>query len=96
MRVKDFESARREDMKFERMNMRNCGVLSVCGSVHGDDGEAIHGIWSDCGKFYAFMQQPGNDDTNLVIGHAAAAAGVYASWNGKTLVRTPWFDLKFE
>ena len=93
MKVEDFERARREGMEFEGVHLLNSEVLSVNGSVAARSGNLL-GVWDSTGKFYAFMQQSGNDDTNLVIVHTAA--GVYASWNGRTLIRTPWFDLKFE
>lgn len=94
MRVAEFEKALRKGIVFEEFHMLNSDVLSVDGNVTGEDGETIRGVWDDKGKFFAFAHQPSDEKMNLVIVHPAV--GVYASWNGYTLVRTPWFDIKFE
>lgn len=94
MKTKDFENSRREDMEFTEFHLVNGDVLSVTGCVRGDGEEVIAGVWNASGKFFAFMQQPENDN-DFIVRHLIAV-GVYASWNGRTLIRTPWFDLKLD
>ena len=77
-----------------KVRAANGDVLSVMGHVRGDGGEVIAGVWDAIGKFFAFMQQPENDDDFIV--RRLMAVDMYASWNGCTLIRTPWFDLKFD
>lgn len=96
MKIKDFENARREGMEFEGMHTTNGDVVSVHGFVAGDGDEVIHGVWNNTGRFFAFLHQPENDDDNLVREVGMSAAGVYFHWNGCLVIRTPWFDLKFE
>ena len=94
MKTEDFESSRREDMEFTGFHLANGDVLSVTGCVRGDGGEEIAGVWDASGKFFALMQQPENNNDFIV--RNLTAVDVYASWNGRTLIRTPWFDLKFD
>jgi hypothetical protein len=49
-------------------------------------------VWDERGRFYAFLRQPFDADDFLV---RQTVARVAVSWNGRVLVRTPWFDLKF-
>jgi len=93
MLLKDFEQARREGMVFVAIHKLNAEVLSIEGRVKGDHSvEWIYGVWDEKGRFFALMQQPDNEDMNLVVD--LSATGVYATWNGRVLVRTPFFDLQ--
>lgn len=95
MKMKDFEDARREGMMFDRFHLLNDDVLSVEGHVEGHNVERLHGVWGSQGRFWAYLQQPGMASDGLVR-ELVPSSGIHACYNGVTLVRTPWFDLKFE
>ncbi len=92
MKRDDFLNARREGMEFQSI-YEACGeVLSVVGTVRDNAPEAFSGVWDERGRFYAFLRQPFDADDFLV---RQTVGRVAVSWNGRVLVRTPWFDLKF-